>query len=156
MRKNSRGGGDGPRRGSPVMDIWGGQWGGLVENGAQSVLGRRTTKSRVPEGEGARWFPECHVAVTKCCHRPCTPSGRPMTPPSRLAPSPPCSIIYVPQWPPRLTACVPAPERGPHSGTKWPAVEWSQNLPITRFPRVPLQGPCCGRNFRAEWTFSWA
>lgn len=36
------------------VDIWGGQWGSLVENGAQNVLGRRTIKSRVLEGESAR------------------------------------------------------------------------------------------------------
>lgn len=64
------------------VDIRGGQRGSLVENGAQSALGRRTIKRRVPEGECARCFQKQHVAMTKCCHRPCAPSGRSMTPAS--------------------------------------------------------------------------
>lgn len=77
------------------VDIRGGQRGSLVENGAQSALGRRTIKRRVPEWECARCFQKQHVAMTKCCHRPCAPSGRSMTPASRLAPFPPRSIIHV-------------------------------------------------------------
>lgn len=51
IRKNYRGGGDGPRLGLSSHGYLRRSVGGLVENRAQSVLGRRTPKSRVAEAE---------------------------------------------------------------------------------------------------------